>query len=231
MTNVTERFDFLMMRFVLILLSLMTCSAVAFSQTALPGKYEGVAKTAGAADIPITLELKDNAGKIGGSLMSGQNHMEISEATLMEGKLTVRLGAEAKDGVLNAKVDGDKIVGEWTAGTQKRAVELTRVAAVAAAASVNLSGQWDAVADANGQPFPFLLTLKVDGENVSGNSSSQLGESPIKTGTWKDGRLNFQVESQNGVISMSASIVDGKLSGEFDFSGQLQGRWVAVKKN
>jgi hypothetical protein len=76
-----------------------------------------------------------------------------------------------------------------------------------------------------------VLTLKVDGENVTGNSSSQLGEATIKSGTWKDGKLVFQVEGQNGTINMSATVIDGKLSGEFDFAGQLQGRWVAVKKN
>src|SRR6201988_5427622 len=236
MTNVPQRFDYLMMRFVLIVVSLVTFSAVAFGQTTLPGKYEGVAKTAGAADMPITLELKDNGGKIAGSLMSGQNHLEISEATLMEGKLTIKLGAEAKDGVLNAKDDGDKIAGEWTAGTQNRAVEWTRVTATATAtaaaagAPVNLTGQWDAVADANGQPFPFLLTLKVEGETVTGNSSSQLGEAAVK-GTWKDGKLVFQAEGQNGTINMSATVIEGKLSGEYDYAGQLQGKWVAIRKN
>jgi hypothetical protein len=30
---------------------------------------------------------------------------------------------------------------------------------------------------------------------------------------------------------MSAKVIDGKLSGEFDYSGQLQGKWVAVRKN
>ena len=94
-----------------------------------------------------------------------------------------------------------------------------------------MSGQWDAVADANGQPFPFLLTLKVDGENVTGNSSSQLGEAPIKTGKWKDGRLSIEVEGGQGTIVMSATVIEGKLSGEFDFAGQLSGKWVAVKKN
>jgi len=87
------------------------------------------------------------------------------------------------------------------------------------------------VADAQGQPFPFLLTLKVDGETVSGSSSSQLGDSNIKSGTWKEGKLYFQLEGSNGVITMSATVVDGKLAGEFDFAGQLQGKWVAVKKN
>jgi hypothetical protein len=53
----------------------------------------------------------------------------------------------------------------------------------------------------------------------------------VKDGTWKDGKLVFQLEGQNGVISMSATVIEGKLSGEFDYAGQLQGRWVAVRKN
>jgi hypothetical protein len=53
----------------------------------------------------------------------------------------------------------------------------------------------------------------------------------IKAGTWKDGKLNFTLEGQNGSVTLSGAVVDGKLSGEFDFSGQLQGKWVAVKKN
>jgi hypothetical protein len=99
-----------------------------------------------------------------------------------------------------------------------------------AAPAVNLSGDWDAVADANGQPFPFALTLKVEGEKVTGGSSSQLGESTLKDGVWKDGHLSFVLEGQNGAISMTATVVDGKLAGEFDYAGQLQGKWVAVRK-
>jgi len=76
-----------------------------------------------------------------------------------------------------------------------------------------------------------LLTLKIDGENVTGGSSSQLGEAQVKSGTWKDGRLSFQLEGSNGTIVMSATVIEGKLSGEFDYAGQLQGKWVAVKKN
>ena len=65
-----------------------------------------------------------------------------------------------------AKVDGDKLVGEAVEGTQKIPIELKKVTPAAAAAApaaaaaarrlaVNLNGKWEAVADANGQPFPF----------------------------------------------------------------------------
>jgi hypothetical protein len=30
---------------------------------------------------------------------------------------------------------------------------------------------------------------------------------------------------------MSATVIEGKLSGEYDYAGQLQGKWVAVRKN
>jgi hypothetical protein len=207
----------------------------AFAQgDTLSGKYDGTAKVTGSPDVQITLELKNENGKISGHLTSGQTSTEISEGTLTEGKLSLKLGAAAKDGVLTAKVDGDKLTGEWIAGSQKKTVELKKAAAAttaAAAPAVNLNGQWDAVADAQGQPVPFLLTLKIEGEKVTGSSSSQLGDSTITSGTWKDGKLSFQLEGSSGVISMAATVVDGKLTGEFDFAGQLQGKWVAVKKN
>ncbi len=212
---------------------LALATVVSFAQDTLSGKYVGVAKSVGAQDAEVTLELKNEGGKITGSLMSGQTKTEISEGTVLDGKLVLKLGEAAKDGVLTAKMDGGTLIGEWVAGSQKKAVELKRGDATTAVstAPVNLSGTWEAVADANGQPFPFTLILKLEGEKVSGSSSSQLGESSISDGSWKDGKLSFVVNGQNGAISMSATIVEGKLSGEFDYSGQLQGKWVAVKKN
>jgi hypothetical protein len=216
--------------FMLFALGTATASAQVDS---LVGKYTGIAKVTGSPDTQISLELKNDAGKITGHLMNGETKIEISEGTLSEGKLSLKLGPAAKDGILNGKLDLTTITGEWTVGSNKKTVELKRVgesAGTAAPATFNLSGQWDAVADANGQPFPFLLTLKVDGEKVSGSSSSQLGDANISTGTWKEGKLSLQIEGSNGVTTLNAVVVDGKLSGEFDYAGQLQGKWVAVKK-
>ncbi|HEY6806217.1 MAG TPA: hypothetical protein VI306_21745 [Pyrinomonadaceae bacterium] len=215
--------------------ALIALAAVAaLAQTDVSGTYTGTAKTAGAADTPLTLELKNEGGKITGSLKAGADSIEISDATLADGKLSLKLGPVAKNGVLTAKVNGDTLTGEWISGAQKKTVELkkgTATASTTAPATVNLSGQWDAVADASGESFPFLLTLKVDGDKVTGGSSSQLGESTIKEGSWKDGKLAFQLDGGQGLITMSATLVDGKLTGEFDYAGQLQGKWVAVKKN
>lgn len=227
----------LLTRLRLLTLTFLLGSLIAFAQTAaqnLSGTYEGTVKVPNRAEEKVTLELKSEGGKMTGRATHGTKTMDVTEGKLENGTLTLNFGKECS---FVAKVDGDKLAGDVIDGAHKIPIELKKVtptgaaAAPAAAGPVNLNGNWEAVADANGQPFPFALTLKVDGENVTGSSSSQLGEATIKTGTWKDGKLAFQLEGQNGTIALSATVIDGKLSGEFDYAGQLQGKWVAVKKN
>jgi hypothetical protein len=224
---------------ILLTLTLLLGASVAFAQgtpaapapTGIVGSYEGTLKGQ-----PVTLDVKTMEGKLRGQLKTADKSYELTEGAVNgEGVLSLTFG---KDGKLEGKTDGSKISGNWIAGTEKSPIELKKIQAAAAPATpataapaVNLSGQWEAVADANGQPFPFLLTLKVEGESVTGSSSSQLGEAAIKDGSWKEGKLAFTLAGSNGDIVMAATVVEGKLTGEFDYSGQLQGKWVAVRKN
>ena len=224
------------MKLMTLLLTFLLGAAAALAQnpTDVAGNYTGTMKGQ-----PVTFELKNKDGKLQGQLKAGEKAYDLTEAAVNgEGKLSLTFGKDAK---LDGNSDGSKITGNWIVGSEKTPIELKKVPAAAASAStatpaaaapaVNLNGQWEAVADANGQPFPFLLVLKVEGESVTGNSSSQLGEAALKDGSWKDGKLSFVLEGSNGNISMVATVVDGKLSGDFDYAGQLQGKWVAVKKN
>ncbi len=227
-------------RIALFALTFLLASIVAFAQDAnVNGTYEGMVKMPNGAEQKLSLELKSEGSKVTGRAKHGDRSIDITEGKFENGTLTLTF--DTKEHTFVGKVDGDKITGEAGDGGQKIPIELKKVTPAAAAApataaapaagAVNLTGQWEAVADANGQPFPFLLILKVDGETVTGSSSSQLGDSTVKSGTWKDGNLVFQLEGQNGTISMSAKVIEGKLSGEFDYAGQLQGKWVAVRKN
>jgi len=226
---------------ILLLLAFVLGAGVALAQATTPaapqstgiaGSYEGTMKGQ-----PVTLEVKNVEGKLRGQLKAADKSYELTGGAVNgEGLVSLEFGKDAK---LEGKTDGSKISGNLTVGAEKSPIELKKLQAAAAAPpanpanpapAVNLNGQWDAVADANGQPFPFLLTLKVEGESVTGSSSSQLGEAAIKDGSWKDGKLNFTLAGSNGDIVMAATVVEGKLTGEFDYSGQLQGKWVAVKK-
>ena len=191
---------------ILLSLTFLLGSIIAVAQTApanISGTYEGMVKRPGAtAEEKVSLQLKNDGEKITGRATHGTMAADVTDGKLENGTLTLNFGKDAK---FVGKVDGDKLVGEAVHGTEKVPMELKKVTpaaaitpeaptATAGRGTVDLSGQWEAVADANGQPFPFLLSLKIDGENVSGNSSSQLGEAQVKNGTWKDGQPVFQLE-------------------------------------
>jgi hypothetical protein len=205
------------------------------------GNYKGSAKSPD-GDIVLTLEIKSEKGKISGRLITPQGEQPFTSGDIVGGKLTIKLGSGADAGLLALQLRDGKAVGDWKGSGRTRAVEFQTVLVAAdpsvavvkkspePSAAELLSGEWDAAADAQGQAFPFTLTLKVEGENVTGSSSSQLGNSTISTGSWKDGKLAVILDSANGQIALIATMVDGKLVGDYDFAGQLQGKWVATKK-
>jgi hypothetical protein len=190
------------------------------------GHYKGTVKRA-SGQTDVTIDIKSADGKFSGRAVTAEGEYPISSGEIAGGKLTLKFGAPAEGALLTLQKGEDKLTGDWVRGADKGTVEL-KAAEVFTAEMLN--GEWDAVADAQGQPFPFLLTLKVDGEKVTGTSSSQLGTSPITSGTWKDGKLAIVLEGTAGQIAMGATMIEGKLSGEFDFAGQLSGKWVAIKK-
>lgn len=190
------------------------------------GNYKGTARmTSGEMD--VTLEIKKVEGKVSGRAVSANNEYQITSGEIVGGKLALKFGAAADAASLTLERKGDVLTGEWIRGAQKGTVELKKFDANA---KDDISGDWDAVADAQGQAFPFSLVLKLDGDKVSGSSTSQLGTSNISSGTWKDGKLAVLLNGDNGQIALVATMIDGKLSGDYDYAGQLQGKWVAVRK-
>jgi uncharacterized protein with FMN-binding domain len=233
--------------FFLLLTPLVLCAQSGASATKPPtadqfaGNYKGTAKDPAGA-IVLTVEIKSENGKISGRLIAPQREQPFTSGEVAGGKLTVRTGSGNTATTLVLEPRDKKLVGEWKADGKTRSVELERVPAerepVVAevkkasepSAAELLTGVWDAAADAQGQAFPFTLTLKVDGEKVTGSSSSQLGDSTISTGTFKDGKLAVILDSTNGQIALIATLTDGKLVGDYDYAGQMQGKWVAAKK-
>jgi hypothetical protein len=213
------------------LIAILIVSVVALAQNStspqpppsLAGKYQGNAKGS-QGDVKVTLELVDEAGKLSGQITSPNAVYKIVKAELAAGVLTLDAEGTNTKGKMTLKHDGDKLVGDFTAGGNTGPVELKKVV------GDEITGEWDAVADTQGQAFPFLLTLKLEGDKVSGSSSSQLGNTPITSGTWKDGKLTIVMDAGQGQIGLVATMVEGKLSGDYDYAGQLSGKWVAIRK-
>ena len=199
------------------------------AQGSLTGKYEGTAKDS-TGETKVTLDLVDESGKFSGTFATQLGIFKLVKGQMADGLLSFELEI-TKSRVpprpsprLSLRLKDDKLAGTLWDGVKTSDIELRK------AVKDEISGEWDAVADAQGQPFPFSLLLKLDGDKVSGSSSSQLGASNISTGTWKDGKLAIMLESGSGQIALIATMVEGKLSGDYDFAGQTSGKWVATKK-
>src|SRR6266700_1909076 len=206
-------------------LSLLLVSITGWGQarTSLTGKYEGTAKGPN-GDVILKLDLVDEFGKFSGQITSPRSVYKIAKGQMTDGVLTLEAEGNGSTGKLTLRQKDDKLAGDFSADGRTGPVELHRVV------SDDISGEWDAAADAQGQAFPFTLSLKVDGEKVTGSSSSQLGTSTISSGNWKDGKLALVLESGNGQIALMATLDNGKLVGDYDFAGQFSGKWAAVKK-
>ena len=209
-----------------LLLASMSAGVLAQGEKARPsltGKYAGVAKSAD-REMTVTLELVDNNGVFSGSVVTPFGAFKVVKGKLVDDLLTLETEGNGTTGEFSLKVKEDKLVGELKAKGGVGSVELHRVSLD------EISGEWDAAADAQGQAFPFTLSLKVDGEKVTGSSDSQLGHATVSSGVWKDGKLTLVLDSATGPIGLVASLTDGKLVGDYDYAGQLQGKWVAIRK-
>lgn len=211
----------------------------------IAGKYEGVAKNASIGELPLTVEIKYDNGKISGKIETPQGPAPITSGTYADGKLTMKFDAGGNEGTVTAKFADGKITGEWELGGQTGTIELKQLAAAPAAggdtmkkemvpaakpAMDPISGEWDATADAGGQPLPFTLKLKLAGQNVTGESNSAMGTAALTKGTWAGDKLTFALDAGGMIITMTAVLKDGKLVGDYDIPGQGAGKWEAKKK-
>jgi hypothetical protein len=103
------------------------------------------------------------------------------------------------------------------------------LAAPAAAQTADVVGVWDLVFNTQRGETPAQLTLKKDGEKMSGTITSQIGEAAV-TAEVKDKTLTiwFTFRDQNGSsqIAMTGTIDGGALKGTLTADGTPAGDWT-----
>jgi len=193
-------------------------------QSWFAGKYEGTVKDE-TGEQKVRLDVLEDAGKFSGSLTTARGSFKILKGQVADSVLTLEIEKPGGgSGPMTFKQNGANLTATFSEAGKNLTVDFRRIVAD------EISGEWDAIADASGQPFPFKLMLKLDGEKVTGNSVSQLGNSDISSGVWKEGKLAVTLDGSSGKILLNAEMIEGKLSGDYDFAGQLQGKWVAMRK-
>jgi hypothetical protein len=97
------------------------------------GKYEGVAKSDQLGDIPLTVEIKNDNGKLSGKIDTPQGPAAITSGSYADGKITMKFDAGGNEGTVTATMAGDKVTGKWELGGQGGPLELKKVVMASAA--------------------------------------------------------------------------------------------------
>lgn len=222
----------------------------------LVGKYEGTATMDGGSGISLKVELRLDNGAVVGTGESDQGPFTITATTITADKVVMTMNFGGMTGSLAGVMKGDKIEGSWAMADMGGGFLLTKAASASAAkdapaapapsvaapaaakpadapaanAADPISGQWNGVTGQGDQTVGFVLTVKLDGEKVTGDINSDQGGAPLSAGAWKDGTLTLSFEFGSMTATMVGALKEGKLVGTIDIGGQMQMPWAAVKK-
>jgi hypothetical protein len=119
--------------------------------------------------------------------------------------------------------------------TLASALVATGLVATARAAD-DPSGDWKWVVERNGQETEFTMTLKAEGEKLTGTVSRNERKSEISDGKFKDGEVSFNVvrerDGQTFTIKYKGKLEGDSIKGaiEFDFGGETRSiEWEAKR--
>ena len=229
----------------LVVIALLVGVTAAMAQGSDPvsGKYEGVAKSDAMGDLPITVNLKNTNGKLSGSIETGQGSAAITDGTYADGKVKLKFDAGGTEGTVEAEFKDGVIKGKWELGGMGGPLEIKKAGAstpaaassapAAAGSAMMVGGEWAGSADVMGQAMPFTLKLKQEGDKLTGTSESDQGSATINGGKVAGDKVSFKIDGGQGEIVLTGTVSkDGKsIDGEYDFAGQMKGKWSAKKKN
>ena len=110
---------------------------------------------------------------------------------------------------------------------------LGAVLLMAAAQDAGVAGNWKWSVERNGETFETKLTLKLEGDKLSGAITGRDGkETPIAEPSFKDGEVKFQItrerDGQTFTIKYSGKLEGDKITGKTE-NGDRSREWKAER--
>ena len=211
------------------------------------GRWNATFYTDGGTTL-ATMLLKKDGDKVTGTISSDLGEAPIA-GTQKGADLSLSIAADFGNGpitiLLTGKLDGDVMTGIADIGGQsqadwgaKRAVAASADAAPVAgkptgAADLDVSGAWvlEVTSDAGGGSP--TVTLKQDGEKLTGQYTGQLGQAPL-TGTMKGSAITFQfgvdVQGTSLTVVYAGTVEKESMKGTVKFGGMGEGTFTGKRK-
>jgi len=211
----------------------------------LSGDWE-ISVAAPTGPMPVTGSIKQDGQTVSGKLTTpyGPGNITSGSVTGSQFKIMVAVRGEGNrfDATMTGTLDGDKMKGsvdtpqgafDFT-GTRKAATASTAgTGSTSSKGSPVAGGSWVLTVNSPNGDLQVNLTVKQDGENLSGTISSQFGQSDFSSGKFSGNKFSFPVAINVGGDSVQlvfTGVIDGDTmkgniespQGSFDFSGARQ---------
>ena len=195
-------------------------------------------------EIPATIILKKDGEKLAGTISGAQGQTEIwgtQKGTAVVLSLIYEAGNGSMTITLNGTQDGDSMAGAADFGGQGGANWDARRAAEPAAGkpaqaetkAQDVSGAWALEVNTTAGSGTPTVTLKQDGEKLTGQYSGQLGEAPL-SGTLEGAAITFQfdVDVQGAAVRVvySGTVEGDTMKGTVSLGEMGEGTFTGSRK-
>jgi hypothetical protein len=198
------------------LLLAFTFSLSAFAAD-VAGKWNAVAKDPSGTEIKAELILKQDGGKLTGTMGGPEGSIQLESVEFKDNVLTYKLDYGGTPASVKMTLNGDKLKGSYTTdGGDSGPIEAERVVEKAAAAASPVVGDWKvSTTGPDGSPLKLVLTLKQEEGTWSGQIVIEdFGMTVPLTDIKVDGgSFTCNVPTDNGTYAVAAKVADEKLEG------------------
>ncbi len=172
----------------------------------IAGRWDVTSTTADGEKIKTLLVVAETAGKVEVNLSIGDQKLPVSNVAFADDQLSFRLMWGETGVNLKAKLDGDKLAGNWVADTGDTGpISAVRIAEATAAAGANAfyTGKWKLTAERpDRDPIKVDLELKEEAGKWSGSLVTPDGMQVPATVAMENGNITITVDAGNAVYTL-----------------------------
>jgi hypothetical protein len=190
--------------------------------SSLAGEWDMTAQDPNGGERSIVLKFEVTGETISGTASANP----LEQVRFVEGVLTFRVNYEGRMYSLRATLKNGILAGGWESESGRTGSWTARKKPEAP-----LAGIWQCRATAGETPDrAFTLNLKQSGHQVTGFGYSSRGEAAISRGSFKEGRLEIVIPTEEGEYTLMGALSQGRLRGEWKRSDNRAGAWEGEKK-
>ncbi|MFB3826826.1 MAG: hypothetical protein ACE15B_08655 [Bryobacteraceae bacterium] len=180
------------------------------------GKWNVTASSPSGREYKLELEIRNNDGKLTGSMTSSQGSVDLQDMQIKGDELTYKIPVGEGGYLIKLTVAGDSMKGSYTTPDGTTGPVAAVRAASAAAAPAGVTGKWRMIAKAStGKQYDVTLDIAASEGKLSGTLTAPEGAVPLTEPKLEGDQFSFRVVTDDGTYAIKATLAGGSMKGSY----------------